>query len=41
MLKLKQPIANLKPNEQTMASAKKNPKRRKAKTRKTKKGSCK
>lgn len=41
MLKLKSPIAKLKPNEQTMAAAKKTPKRRKVKTRKTRKGSCK
>lgn len=40
MLKLKQPIAKLKPNEQTMAAAKKTPKGRR-KTRKTRKGSCK
>lgn len=41
MLKLKQPIAKLKENERTMAAAKKTPKRRKAKTRKTRKGGCK
>lgn len=35
MLKLKTPIAKLKPNEQTMAAAKKKPKSRK--TRKTNK----
>lgn len=40
MLKLKQPIAKLKENERTMAAAKKTPKRRKAKTRKTRKGGC-
>lgn len=41
MLKLKQPIAKLKENEQTMAAARKTPKSRKAKTRKTRKGGCK
>lgn len=41
MLKLKQPIAKLKDNERTMAAAKKTPKRLKAKTNKTRKGSCK
>lgn len=41
MLKLKQPIAKLKDNERTMAAAKKTQKRLKAKTNKTRKGSCK
>lgn len=40
MLKLKTPIAKLKPNEQTMATAKKQPKSSR-KTRKTRKGGCK
>jgi hypothetical protein len=40
MLKLKQPIAKLKDNEQTMAAAKKAPKGHR-KHRKTRKGGCK